>query len=131
MGRNILAFPGKPGRPVPEVDPQDLQTAHDIFSCAAKSRPGGNVGVSIQIFQHACKPGADIPSVTYRAMLIGFLLPIAKEQLQPWMKEGQLDAAVFREFARLPMKWMGTGAQQQGFPFDAEALFQRLQDEAG
>jgi hypothetical protein len=75
--------------------------------------------------------GVDFPSVTYRAMMLQFLVMHAKEQLEPWTKEGQLDAAVFREVAQMPLEWMGTGVERQGLPFDAEELFRRLRGQSG
>jgi hypothetical protein len=123
-------FGGNPGEPVPPVDPEDLKTLFEIFQDATKHHPGGGVGVDLEVFKHACKADADIPSLTYRAMMLQLLLSHAQEQLALWTKEGQLDFAVFREAAQLPMEWIGVGVERQGLPFDIDELFRRLRGKA-
>jgi len=122
----VTLFGGQPRDPVPPVDPDDLKTAFEVFQDAATRDPGGRSAVGFDVFQHACKPGADISSITYRAMMLGVLVRHAQEQLAPWMKDGRLDPAVFREFAQVPMEWVGRGVERQGLPFDVEELFRRL-----
>jgi hypothetical protein len=124
-------FFGKPGEPAPPVDPEDLKTAYDIFEETAREHPGGHVGVGVGIFKSACKPGAEIQSVVYRAMMLQLVLKVAKEQMSPWIKNGQPDSALFREMAQLPMEWMGNEVERKGFPFDPEELLRRLRGESG
>ena len=81
---------------------------------------------------HACKPGADIPAVSYRCMMLQLLPMLAREPFAGFIKEGgKLDAAVYREFASFPMTWLGVGAPREGLPFDAEELLRRLSSEKG
>ena len=117
---------GNPGDPVPEVDPEDVKTVWDIWQDTASHSPDGRASVSVTIFRHACKPGADIPAVIYRGMMLQLLLQFAKTELERWTKDGQMDFAVLREIARLPMVWIGVGAMRAGMPFDAEELLRRL-----
>jgi hypothetical protein len=133
-------FFGQPGQPVPSVDPNDLKTVFEFFHETATQSQGGQTGVSVEIFQRLCKPGADISAVTYRAMMLGSLtnpkLPeefsrFWKEQLAPWTTDGHFDTVIYREFAQLPMEWMGLGVIRQGFPFDAELLLRRLRGSEG
>ena len=98
-----LDLEGKPGEPVPQVDAQDLRTAFEIFRAAAKNHPGQHVGVSVEVLQRDCKPGANIRAVSYRFMMLNGFVSTAPEQLAPWMKDGQLDDIVFREAAQIPI----------------------------
>jgi hypothetical protein len=123
-------FGGNPGEPVPPVDAEDLKTVFEIFQDAGKRGTGGAVGVDLEVFKHACKADADIPSLTYRAMMLQLFVSHAQEQLAPWTKEGQLDFAVFREAAQLRMEWMGVGIERQGLPFDLNELLRRLRGKA-
>src|SRR6478672_6452895 len=80
------SFFGTAGEPVPAVDAEDLQTAYEILTDPAH-RPagGGSVGFSIHIFTRCGKAGADIPAVTYRAMMLQLLPMLAREQIAPLM----------------------------------------------
>ena len=44
------------------------------------------------------------------------------------MKDGQLDDAVFREAAQIPMEFIGAGVERQGWPFDVDELLRRIGD---
>ena len=77
-------------------------------------------------------------ALAYRAMMLSMLTNPKfpeeltrywKEQLAPWTTDGHFDAAVYREFAQLPLEWMGVGVVREGFPFDAESLLRRLRGE--
>jgi hypothetical protein len=131
---------GRPGQPVPPVDPEDLKTVCEFFDEMHKQNPKGGVGVDMGVYQHLCKPGADIPAVAHRAAMLRLLTTSThsqefnafwKEQLAPWTHDGHLDDAVYREFAQLPMEWMGVGVVRQGLPFDAGLLLRRLRKEEG
>ncbi len=122
-------FGGKPGQPVPPVDPDDLKTAFEIFQNVARRYPDGRSDVGVDVFQHPCKPGAGISAITYRAMMLGVVVRHAQAQLAPWTKDGHLDLAVFHEAAQLPMEWMGVGFVRESAPFDADEFLRRLRGE--
>src|SRR5215469_7982728 len=89
-------FGGKPGEPVPAVDPEDLRIACQIQRAAQANSPGKNVAVDVDAFKQACKPGSDIQAVVYRNMLLSLISRIAAEQLAPFMQDGQPKDSVFR-----------------------------------
>jgi|SRR5215472_6549814 len=108
-------FEGKPGEPVPAVDPEDLKIAWQIQTAVHANSPGKNVAVD---FSDLCKPGADVQAVYYRSSLVWFMTQIAPEQLVRFMQDGQPSDAVFRAAAKVPAEWMGVGIPRQGMPFD-------------
>jgi hypothetical protein len=118
------SFFGIAGEPVPAVDPEDLQTAYEILTDPAH-RPAG--AYSTRIFDKACKAGADIPAVAYRAMMLQVLPMVAREQIASLTKDdGEFDTTVYREFARFPMTWLPQGSSREGMPFDVDEFLRRL-----
>lgn len=90
---------------MPAVDAGDLQTAYEILTDPAR-RPAvnGRTGFSVDKFIRACKAGADIPAVAYRAMMLQLLPTVAREQIATLMKDdGKFDATVYHTFAGFPM----------------------------
>jgi hypothetical protein len=122
-------FGGDAGQPVLPVAADDLKTAFEIFLNQARLHPGGGSAISVGIFARGCKCGSDVHSVVYRAMMLQSLLRQGKEQIAPWMKDGQPDERVFWEFARFPVEWMGVGIERNGLPFDADEFFRRLRSQ--
>lgn len=66
----MTMFQGQAGQPVPQVDPLDIKAVWQIGKETMESHPGQNVGIGVEFFERACKPGANIPAVTYRAGMI-------------------------------------------------------------
>jgi hypothetical protein len=62
-------------------------------------------------------------------MMLQSLLRQAKEQIAPWIKDGQPNERVFWELARFPVEWMGVGVPQKAMPFDADEFFHRLRSQ--
>lgn len=62
-------FGGKPGEPVPAVDPEDVKTVWQIGREAQGNHAGEHVAIGVDLMKHACKPGADIEAISYRAGL--------------------------------------------------------------
>lgn len=115
------SFGGKPGEPVPEVDPDDLKTIWGIQHEAQAKHPGKTVTTGRALLQNRLKPGANIEATCYRAGMLAVLARfIAKEQLAP-DKDGMLDIRVFRAAATVPMQWTGA---EQGMPFDVDHFLQ-------
>jgi hypothetical protein len=55
-------FGGKPGEPVPQVDPDDLKAIWEINHELQMSHPGERA-IGISVLEHACKLGADVKAV--------------------------------------------------------------------
>jgi len=133
----ISQFFGQPGQPVPPVDPDDLKIVYEFLQEFASQNPGGKAAVCVDVFKNQCKPNADMSAVTYRATMLGLLLKHAPDawypepraqSLKPQSDDARLNPALYREFAQLPMEWIGVGIERNGFPFDAELLLRRLRD---
>jgi hypothetical protein len=109
-------FGGKPGEPVPAVDPENLKTVWQIGQDTLAGHQG--VAIGADLMKQLCKPGADIAAVSYRASLIWMVTQIAPEDMQRFTRDGQPDDAVFRAAAMVPAEWMGVGVVRQGPPLD-------------
>ncbi len=134
MDDQLPYFGGAAGEPVPQVDPEDIKAAWKVGR-DIESRHSGGPGlhayaIGVEVFKAACKPGANIPAVCYRGMMLGVLTRHAQEQLAPWVKEGKVDDAVFLAIADVPMEWMGVGMERKGLPFDAEDFIRRVREAA-
>ncbi len=115
-------FGGKPGEPVPEVDPKDIKAVWKVYRDVAKKHPGERaeqVAVGSEFLERVCKPGANIWAVWYRNAMLHTLT--AWEELSPWIKNGELDDALFRAAATIPMKWAEVG-QRLDFPDEQDFL---------
>jgi hypothetical protein len=120
------SFGGKPGEPVPQVDPQDVKTLWEMSQETERRHPGVQAATGVAVLEQVCKPGANIRAVTYRSSMIWVLRHSAPEVLEPWTKEDQLDDVIFRTMAEIPMEWIGVGVSRQGLPFDVEDFVRRL-----
>ena len=112
-------FGGAPGTPVPQVDPEDVRAVWKLGQEVKKDHPGVNVGIGMEIFERACKPGSNISAVTYRAGMTAMFLRHAPEL------QDKLDA-VFLTAATIPMEWIGVGVVRKGLPFDIEEFMRRV-----
>jgi hypothetical protein len=92
--------------------------------------PGGQRAIGVAVCKAACKPGADISAVCYRGMMLGLVTRHAQEQLAPWVNQGEMDDAIFRAIAEVPMEWMGVGIVRHGPPFDFEDFMRRVREAA-
>jgi hypothetical protein len=111
-------FGGKPGEPVPAVEPEDVKTVWQIGIDAQANHAGKNVAVGVDLMKGACKPGADIEAVSYRAWFVWVIAQVAPEHLARFTREGRPDDVVFFAAAKVPAEWMGVGFVRQGPPFD-------------
>jgi hypothetical protein len=111
------------------VDAVDLQSVYEILTDRAHRSAGA---FSTRIFDGACRGGADISAVSYRAMMLQLLPMFAREQVAPLMKDdGKFDALVYREFAGFPMTWLPQGSAREGMPFDVDEFLRRLASGGG
>jgi hypothetical protein len=94
------------GAPVPPVDAEDIrrvrQVAREVTRDLPERGPGeGAIGIDIRIYAERCSPGANVEAVCFRSMLIELLLHL--KLLNPWLRGGDLDDAVFRVAADFPI----------------------------
>jgi hypothetical protein len=122
-------FGGKPGEPVPAVDPEDVKTVWQIGR-NAQAHAGKNVAVGADLMKRACKPGANIEAVTYRSWFVWRTAQIAPEQLARFTREGQPDDAVFRAAGKIPTTWVGVGTVPDIPPFDVNEFLRLCGEEA-
>ena len=116
---SVPQFGGRPGEPVPEVNPEDVKTVWAMQSEAQK-RHGG---ITRRVFEHVLPAGTDIDAVCYRARQLGLVNLILNDDLAQkhlpasWHRVTRVDDVVFRATAKIPMEWIGGGVRQ-GLPFD-------------
>jgi hypothetical protein len=120
-------FRGPAGEPVPQVAPEDIKAVYGVCEDVARRHPGEQVGIGKGIFEHACKPGANVAAVVYRAGMLRILVQHGDENLTAWMNRGEPGDALFRAAAQIPMEWIGVGVDHEGLPFDVDDLLRRLQ----
>jgi hypothetical protein len=125
--RELFGF-GRPGEPVPQVDPGDVKAVWEVGQESVKEHPQGSVAIGVEIFRRACKPGANVPAVTYRTQQIGILQLIWRDVMDPLL-QARLDA-VFRAAAEIPMEWIGVGIVRHGLPFDPDDFVRRVREAA-
>ena len=119
-------FGGKPGESVPEVDPEDLKAVWKMNRDVQARHPGQQFAVGSRVCEHACKPGAHIQAVGYRAAVLSMMIHLAQhpenpiKELGPWLREDQLEDVVFTAAAKIPMEWMGVGIVRDGPALDLD-----------
>lgn len=119
---------GRAGEPVPVVDPEDVKAVWEIGQESVKENPQANVAIGVEIFRRACKPGANVPAVTFRAGQIGILRRIQPDVMDPLIQDKP--KAVFRAAAEIPMEWLGVGIVRHGLPFDPDDFVRRVREAA-
>ena len=122
-------FGGKPGEPVPAVDPEDLKTVWQIGR-DAQVHWGKKVAIGADLVKRACKPGANIEAVMYRSWFVRLTAEIAPEQSARFTREGQPDDAVFRAAGKIPATWAGVGIVLKDAPFDVNEFLRLCGEEA-
>jgi hypothetical protein len=119
-----ISRPGNPGTPVPEVDAEDVKAACKLY--------GEHDMIGIRIIQGACKPGADVMAVSYRAVALRLFMDIqtqSENEPLPW-KKVELNDAALRVVAQIPMQWQAPGRQENSFFFDIDDFIRRLGEAA-
>jgi len=119
---------GRAGAPVPTVDPEDIKSAWEIYREVEVEHPEGKVAVGASIFEQACKPGADIGAVCYRAIMLKMMLRYPPDELVSLMKEREPDEAIFHAAARAPMQWMGVGIKRKGLPVEFDEFIRQVRN---
>jgi hypothetical protein len=119
------AFGGKPGEPVPEVDPDDIKAVRREYQDMQKRHPGDCVAITMRVLGTVCRPGADMQAVCYRQtqlsmieILADKLKVIPAETMAALRTNGDFNDAAFRAMAKVPMQWAEVGVVRAGLPFD-------------
>jgi hypothetical protein len=129
-GKEPPVFGGKPGEPIPEVEPDDVRIIWNANRDVQAQRSGEQIAIDLELFRRICSPDANIPAVWQRTAMIHLLDMILPELLSQWRNEGDLDAKVFRAAASIPLQWQAVGVVRQGFPFDIGDFVRRVTSEA-
>jgi hypothetical protein len=119
-------FIGKPGDPVPVVDPADMKAVWAYQQETAARYPQGGVFTGMEVLKHLCSPGADIRAVSYRSMTLG-LLELMLESAWPG---GQPSESAFKVAARMELRWMAVGVPYRGLPFDVQTFLAEVRGES-
>jgi hypothetical protein len=110
---------------VPAVKPDDLKNVWRLFGEMGRN-PGQSRSAGENVYKSVCSPGADARSVWYRASMLALAIKMTPDFFGPWMRDGQLDDAVFEVGATFPMEKMRTGIVRDGLPFDVEEFVKRI-----
>jgi hypothetical protein len=119
---------GKPGDPVPTVDPSDLKTHWQKMRDLQAKSPGVTFGVAAGAPMHLDQ-GSDTAAVWFRATMIAILTNNTAAPMAPWISEDRVAEPVFRVMAKIPMHWIGQTVHS-GLPFDMDEFFRQLQADA-
>ncbi len=125
-------FGGKPGDPVPEVDPKDVKAVWELRKDVERRRPEGSTGtiaISNRVFERVCTPGANVVAVAFRTMKLSLLCALHPDFLAELTNEAEPVDAVFSAIAQVSMEWPEIGVTRYSPPFDVEQ-FERLLREA-
>jgi len=108
-------FGGKPGEPVPEVDPEDLKEVWKM------SRDNQQTGFGAATAAQRDKSPAVQQAIGYRASLLSAMPQLAPDELARFTKDGELQDCVFRAAAKVRMKWISVGeGPRPDLPFDVQ-----------
>jgi hypothetical protein len=118
---------GRPGDPVPEVDPSDMKALWTFGDEVIKDYPETKVAIGVDILESLCKPGANIAAISYRTQMVRLFQRIFPEVMDPLIKD-KLDA-VIEAASDIPMEWVGRGFRE-GLPFNADEFVRRVRDAA-
>ena len=106
-------FGGKPGEPVPQVDPKDLK---EVWRTTRDNR---QTGFGAATAAQSDKPPAVQQAIGYRASLLSAMPQLAPDELGRFTKDGELQDCVFRAAAKVRMEWIGEG-RRPNLPFDMQ-----------
>jgi hypothetical protein len=112
-----------PSGPVPAVDPAKVKAAWEWQMQMERDHPEGLCAVASADYS---KPDASVRAIGYRATILWAVRYGLADALAPWTKEGQLDDAVFRAIAEVPMEWID--GPREGLPFDFADFMRRVNE---
>ena len=111
---------GKPGEPVPVVDPNDLKAVWKMRKEIERTHPGQHIAIALGVVEHTCKPGADAKAVSYRASLLAMIMTYGRDELADCLEGTEPTDAIFRAAAITKMEFMPVGVERQGPPMDVD-----------
>jgi len=124
--RELFGY-GRAGEPVPEVDAADIKAVLEIGQDMERRHPGGQYAVGRAVYENACKPGAIIQAVLFRASRVDMLRLVAPAVLDPLIQD-KLDA-VCTTAAQISMRWIGISVHH-GWSFDPDDFLRRVREAA-
>lgn len=108
------------GADVPPVSKDDLKLLHDVCVEMTKRYSGKDGVITLEVMARTCNPGANLAAVWLRHSRLRML--IRKGLLGEWQHGAELDDAVYRVAAAIPMR---------GIEFDLQMFVRRLREESG
>ena len=85
---------GIPEGPIPPVDPSDLRRVWEMQRELQARTPGQQIGISVDFYERACSPGANVGAVWFRTAMLGMLEMLG--MLAPWIHDGVVADTVFK-----------------------------------
>jgi hypothetical protein len=64
---------GIPEGPIPPVDPADLRRVWEMQRELQARTPGQQIGISVDFYERACSPGANVGAVWFRIAMLEML----------------------------------------------------------
>jgi hypothetical protein len=124
-----------PGEIVATVNPADIKALWQIRREAEARNPGQQVAIGG--LDRTCSAGADVYSTGYRATILALLYHAVEQRpeeseaqtLAKWKHGDELDDAIFRVMATIPIRWIPKDGMQ-GLPFDGGDFIKRVEQEA-
>jgi hypothetical protein len=117
---------GNPEDQVPQVNPEDIKTAWNIYADVQARHPGQQVAIGRGVLEQAFTVGTDVQAVCYRTGFLALMVKDSDGLLNQWMEGDRPTDAVFKVAAEIPMERVVTGVVRQGPPFDVEEFLRRL-----
>jgi hypothetical protein len=123
---SILELFRTPVGSVPVVDLERVKTAWERVKKIEWKDDRGLCAVAGGDYNR--KPDVTAQAIGYRAAMLGLMRQVMPQTLAPWTNEDQLDDAVFRAIAEVPMEWIE--GPRQDLPFDIEDFMRRVREAA-
>ena len=112
---------------MPAVNPADLAPVFNFYR-DLQSQYGG-VGVAYSVpperLEALCSPGADIETISTRAVFLHLLLTFPPQYLSAWINDGAPDSRLFEVAAKFPFPVM-RHTDPRPHDFDLEGFIQQL-----
>lgn len=108
------------GAAVPPVSKDDLKLLHDVCVQMTKRYSGKDGVITLEVMARTCDPDANLAAVWLRHSRLRML--VRKGFLADWQHGTELDDAVYRVAATIPMR---------GIEFDLQMFVRRLREESG